>query len=97
MNIEAKVVAAAAGSGVGAAVGTFLLWLLGVTVWGQPVAADAAAKAVSAVPGPVAGLLVIVVSVVGAALGGYRAPHTARADLGESAPAAGEPASPSLP
>lgn len=83
-NIEAKVVAAAAGAGAGGAgggaIGTFLLWLLGVTYWGQPNDATHAAQAIGAVPEPVGALLVIVVAcslaVVGALLGGYTAPHT---------------------
>ena len=79
--IETKVIAAASGSGLGAAVGTFLTWLLGVTIWGAPASAEAVSKAVSAVPQPVFGLLTILVGVAGAAIGGYVAPHTTRPDL----------------
>lgn len=88
-NIEAKVVAAAYGAGAGGAsggaIGTFLLWLLGVTVWGQPNDAKHATDAISAVPEPVGGFLVIVLAailaVVGAVAAGYQAPHTERPDL----------------
>ncbi len=92
-TIEAKVIAAAAGSGLGAAVGTFLLWALGATVWGAPADAGHAATAAAAVPEPVGALLVIVVGILGAAVAGYAAPHTPRPDLhGQPASAAAEPA-----
>jgi len=99
-TIEAKVIAAAAGSGVGAAVGTFLLWLLGATVWGAPGDAGHAAAAAAAVPEPVGALLVIVIGATGAALAGYAAPHTPRPDLhgqpaaAPAAPVATPPAPP---
>ena len=87
-TIETKVIAAASGSGLGAAVGTFLLWLLGVTIWGVPFDATSAPRAVAAVPEPVGALLVIVVAVVGAGLAGYAAPHSPRPDLEPMAQAA---------
>lgn len=74
--VEAKVLAATVGSGAGSAVGTFLLWLLGVLVWHQPDGADKAGDAIGAVPSPVAGLLLVVVSAAGAAVAGWLAPHT---------------------
>jgi len=74
--VEAKVLAATIGSGAGGAVGTFTLWLLGVLVWHQPSAADKAGDAIGAVPSPVAGLLLVVVSAIGAAFAGWLAPHT---------------------
>jgi hypothetical protein len=85
--IETKVIAAAGGAGLGGAVGTFALWLLGVLFWGSPASADKATVAVASVPEPVGALIVIVVSLVGAAFAGYRAPHTPRPDL-HAAPAA---------
>jgi hypothetical protein len=75
-RLETKVVAATGGSGAGATVATFVLWLLGVTVWGVSNSADHAGDAIAAVPSPVAGLILIVVSALGAALGGWLAPHT---------------------
>lgn len=75
---ETKVVAGAAGSGAGAALGTFTLWLLGVTVWHVPNTADKAGDAIGAVPTPVAALLLLVVSAFGSYLAGYLAPHSFR-------------------
>lgn len=76
--IETKVVAATAGSVAGTAVGGFILWLLGVTVWHVSSAAEHAPQAVAAVPGPVSALLLFVIGAVGTAVGGYVAPHTPR-------------------
>lgn len=75
-TIETKVIAAAAGSGVGAAAGGFLLWLAGVLIWHQPNSAGAAAATVAAVPTPVSGLVLILLAVAGSAVSGYAAPHT---------------------
>lgn len=88
--IETKVIAAASGAGLGGAAGTCLLWLLGVFFWNASAAADHATEAVAAVPQPVAALIVILVGSLGAAIGGYEAPHTDRPDLNAapSAPAA---------
>jgi len=76
--IEAKVIAAIAGGGLGGAIGQFLLWLLGVLVWHASSAADAATAATAAVPGPVSMLLVALIAAGGAGLAGYAAPHTHR-------------------
>lgn len=84
-TIETKVIAAAAGSGVGAATGGFLLWLAGVLIWHQSDAASAAAATVAAVPTPVSGLVLILLGVAGAALSGYAAPHTSRVPGAHSA------------
>jgi hypothetical protein len=61
-TIESKVIAATAGSGAGAAISAFVLWLLGITVWHVPNSADLAGSAVAAVPTPVAGLIAIVLT-----------------------------------
>ena len=79
--IEAKVIAAAWGAGLGGASSTFILWLLGFLCWGASPAADKATDAVAAVPQPVAALIFIAVASLGAGLGGYEAPHTDRPDL----------------
>ena len=79
--IESKVIAAAAGSGLGAALSAFLLWVVGVTAFGASSAADQVPKALAAVPEPVGALLAILVAIVGAFIGGYAAPHTPRPDL----------------
>lgn len=76
--IEAKVIAGAAGSGLGAALGTFVLWLLGVLVWHAPSAATAAEAAIAAVPSPVSALVLTVLAIVGTAVAGFLAPHTSR-------------------
>jgi hypothetical protein len=78
--IETKVVAATAGSGAGGVLATFTTWLLGVYVWGASPAADQAEAAVAAVPTPVAALVVVIVTAVGALIAGYAAPHTSRLD-----------------
>lgn len=77
-TIETKVIAAAAGSGLGAASATFILWALGVAVWNVPSAANRVTDAVAAVPAPVSALVAIVVTLVGAFTAGYAAPHTSR-------------------
>lgn len=87
-TIESKVIASAAGSGLGGAVGTFVLWLLGVGVWHASNSASAAAQAVSAVPAPVSELTVVLLAVGGAFLAGYVAPHTSRVPGAHSADSA---------
>ena len=77
-GVEAKVLAATAGSGAGAAIVTFLLWLLGVEFWGASASAVRAPAAIAAVPGPVSGLVAIIVTAGAAAVAGYAAPHTPR-------------------
>ena len=89
--IETKVIAAAAGSGAGAAVGSFLLWLLGVVVWHMPDTAAHATDAVAAVPGPVSAVVLAGLSIAGSAVGGYAAPHTSRPDLTSSPAPVDEP------
>lgn len=76
--IEAKVIAAIAGGGLGGAIGQFLLWLLGVLVWHASSTADRATVATAAVPAPVSMLLVALIAAGGAGLAGYSAPHTSR-------------------
>ena len=70
--------AATVGSGAGAAIVTFLLWLLGVEFWGASASATHAPAAIAAVPGPVSGLVAIIVTAGAAAVAGYAAPHTPR-------------------
>lgn len=86
-NIEQKVLAAVIGSGIGAALSQFLIWLLGVLVWHAPGGAEGATAAMAAVPGPVTGLVTAVFVVVGTFILAYRAEHTARPDLAKSEPA----------
>lgn len=79
--IETKVQTAVGGTLAGGTLGTFLLWLLGVLVWGADWAAVAAEEAVRAVPTPVAGLVLLGVTALGTYVGGYLGKHTARPDL----------------
>lgn len=76
--IETKVIAATTGSGVGAAIGVFIIWLLGVLVWHGSSTSAEVANTMAAVPTPVADLILIAISVGSAFLGGYVAPHTHR-------------------
>lgn len=85
-TIETKVIAAAAGSGLGAAISSFLLWVLGVAVFGASSSADQVTKALAAVPEPVGGLLAILITIGSGFLGGYIAPHTYRPDLTVTTP-----------
>lgn len=91
-TIESKVYAATLGSGAGTILSGFILWLLGITFWHAGNAAGNAAVAAASVPAPVAAVVVLGLSVLGAFLGGYRAPHTARPDLAPSASVLGVPA-----
>lgn len=79
--IESKVYAATLGSGAGAIVGSFLLWVLGVTLWHASSDAGQSVAAVSSVPAPVSGVVGLVLTVGGAFAAGYRAPHTDRPDV----------------
>ena len=80
-TIETKVIAATAGSGFGAALSAFFLWIVGVFAFGASSSADQVPKALAAVPEPVGALLAILVAILGAFIGGYAAPHTHRPDL----------------
>jgi hypothetical protein len=80
-NIETKVIAAGGGAGLGAAVSTFLVWLLGVLVFGGSASADQVTKTAGAVPEPAGALLAILVTIGSGILAGWAAPHTDRPDL----------------
>jgi len=58
-TIETKVIAATAGSGFGAALSAFFLWIVGVFAFGASSSADQVPKALAAVPEPVGALLAI--------------------------------------
>lgn len=75
--VEGKVSAGAQGTGAGLALYGFLLWLLGVTLWGMPADAAHAVAAAAAVPAPVIGLLALLPVGLGYACG-YLAKHTPR-------------------
>ncbi len=81
--VSPKVVAATAGAGIGAAVTTMTLWVLGVVAWDSPSSAAAAADAVAAVPAPVSGVIALVIPTVLAAAASYRTPDRHRVTTDE--------------
>ena len=87
--VEGKVWASTVGGGAGATVSTFVIWLLGVLVWGADSTAEAATDAVAAVPFPVIGIVGLAITVGGIFAGGYLAKHSPRPP--EKAPAAVTP------
>lgn len=78
--VETKLWAAAAGAGGGGVVSAAVLWVLAVALWGAPADAAHAATAAQAVPGPISGLVLLLLAIAGAAIAGYMAPHTVRTD-----------------
>ncbi len=88
--VEAKVVAATGAVPLASAVAMFLVWLLGVTVFGDDY--RTAAVEGDGVPVEVATVVFAVVSTAATFLAGFSAPHTFRADLD-----ADEVATPILP
>jgi hypothetical protein len=66
------------GGTAGAALSTFILWILGVTVWGAESDADSALDAVTSVPGPVAGVVLLGLTYGGAMAAGWVAKHSPR-------------------
>lgn len=68
--VSPKLVAGAIGSGIGTAVTTFLLWLIGAVIthhW----TADGVDNAIAAVPAPLATLIAILVIVGSTVIGAY--------------------------
>jgi len=84
--VSPKVVAAAAGAGAGATVAAFLIWLLGAWLWSAGWAADQVDNALAAVPWPVSGLVLLVITVAGAAVPGYQTVDPARNVAREASP-----------
>lgn len=76
--VEGKVWAATAGGTTGLIISTFLLWVLGVTLWGVSADALSATEAVAAVPAPVIGLLGLLITGACTFGGGWIAKHTPR-------------------
>ncbi len=79
--IEAKVYAATIGGAAGSQIAAFLLWLVGVTLFGAPVTSAEADAAIAAVPGPVATFVRLLVTAGCTFAGGYLARHTPRESL----------------
>lgn len=69
--LSPKVVAAAAGAGAGATVATLLLWIIGAGVFGGGWSAEHVDNALAAVPLPLSGFVLLLVTVAGAAFPGY--------------------------
>jgi hypothetical protein len=76
--VEFKVVAGTSGAGAGFVVSQFVLWLLGGWVWGASWTSNAGIDAIAAVPQPAAEMIGLVVTVIGAYVFGWLAPHTSR-------------------
>ncbi len=77
-GVEAKVYSGTLGAGAGATISGFILWLLGIYGWHAQKGAHYATDAVAAVPGPVASIVALLVTVGGAFIGGYLGKHTPR-------------------
>jgi hypothetical protein len=69
--ISPKAVASTGGAGLGAAIGTLITWILGVTFWDASSAAQHANDAINAVPTPVSAVIVLVVPAAVAAISGW--------------------------
>lgn len=86
--LETKVVAGAAGAGLGGVSTSFIVWLLGVLIWHASPSALSAGSALTAVPTPVSLLIGALVAAAGSFIAAYRAPHTSRSPGAHSADAA---------
>lgn len=75
---ESKVWGATVGGTAGYTISQFILWLLGVTLWGTSADALSATEAVTAVPEPVNGIVGLGITIAGVFLGGWLAKHTPR-------------------
>ncbi len=75
--ISPKAIASTTGAGIGAATSTLVLWILGVTVWGESAKAANVSDALTAVPGPIATFVVLLIPAGLAALLAYKVgdPH----------------------
>ena len=99
--ISPKVLAATGGAGLGAVVSPFVIWLVGVLVFGVPGDAIHQAEAMAAVPSVVNSLIIALLAVVGAFVPGWAVTDPARSDdevpppppaVDEHENASGEPA-----
>jgi hypothetical protein len=76
--VSPKVVAGAAGAGFGQALAWLCLWVLGASVWRAGWSADAADNAIAAVPWPLAGFILVTLTVLLSAIPGYVTTDPAR-------------------
>lgn len=74
-KVTAASLGAAGGAGAGAVVSTLVLWIIGVSVpsYGVPADANHVGDAIAAVPSPIAGAILLVLSIVGAYVSAHRA------------------------
>lgn len=82
--IEGKVWSSTLGSGVGLALTSLVLWILGVTVWRMPIDAGSEIEAIASVPKAVAAPVGIFFTVGLTLLSGYLAKHTPRPEVTEA-------------
>ena len=75
--ISPKAIASTTGAGLGAAMSTLLLWILGVTLYGESASAANVSNAMTAVPSPIATFVVLLIPAGLAALLAYNVgdPH----------------------
>lgn len=76
--VSPKVVAAGAGAGAGSILSSFVVWLVGVLVFGGSPAASAVEATTAAVPLPVVALVGLVLTLAGALIPGYTITDPAR-------------------
>ena len=75
---EPKVVAGTVGAGFGVAISNFILWVLGVTIWGADTTAVFNDEAIAAVPSAVSHPIDLLVPAALAFVLGWLAPHADR-------------------
>lgn len=101
--IAPKVLAGTLGAGVGGALGSAIVWAIGIACPGGSFDATTVDKTIAACPSPIAQLIPIIVAGLGALYAGYKAPHQQRLEdvtaaiakyvvgADETAPAAHDP------
>jgi hypothetical protein len=70
--ISPKAIASTTGAGLGAAVSTLIIWVLGVVGWHGSAAASKVAETIAAVPGPVSAVVGLLIPAGLAAILGWR-------------------------
>jgi hypothetical protein len=76
--IEGKVWGATAGGTAGSVIASFVLWVLGVTLFGVSTDALSATEAISAVPWPIIGVVGLGITIGATFFGGWLTKHTPR-------------------
>lgn len=83
--VSPKVVASTAGAGIGAALSSLAIWIVGVTLWGQSANAADVNAAVAAVPAPVSGVITLIFALIGAGFPGWKTTDPNRVTTSELA------------